>query len=55
MVKKNITAALIGEENLTNLTEIVHLMQEREGSLSEGFTVTYDGKDYNFVPQFIDR
>ena len=50
-----VTAALIGEENLANLTEIVHLLQEGEENLTEGFTVTYQDQEYNFVPQFIDR
>ena len=48
-------AALIGEETLTNLSELVLLLQEGEESLKEGFTVTFKDQEYVFVPDFIDR
>ena len=51
----NPLAALIGEENLPNISELVHLLQEREESLKEGFTVAFKGQEFIFVPDFIDR
>ena len=47
--------ALIGEENLPNLSELVLLLQEREDSLKEGFSVTFKDQEFNFVPEFVDR
>ena len=48
-------AALIGEENLPNLSDLVLLLQEREESLEEGFTVVFKEQVFNFVPEFVDR
>ena len=48
-------AVLIGEENLTNLTDLVLLMQEREESLKNGFTVVFDNEEFNFAAEFVDR
>ena len=50
-----VSAALIGEENLPNLTGLVQLLQEREGALEDGFTVIHNGQEYNFVPEYVDR
>ena len=40
---------------MTNVSELVLLLQEREEFLKEGFTVTFKGQEYVFVPDFIDR
>ena len=48
-------AALIGEENLPNLSELVLLLQEGEESLKDGFTVVHKEEEFNFVVEYVDR
>ena len=48
-------AILIAEEKLSNLTELVLLLQEREESMKSGFTVPYKDEEFKFFPSFIDR
>ena len=51
-----ILAALIAEENLTNVTDLVLLLQRREEEMKEeGFIVVHKGQEYKFVPEFLDR
>ena len=50
-----VLAILIAEENLSNLTELVLLLQRSEESLKPSFKVVYKGSEYNFSPIFIDR
>ena len=50
-----VLAVLIAEENLSNLTELVLLLQGSEESLKSSFTVVFNGSEYNFSPTFIDR
>ena len=46
---------LIAEENLSNLTDLVLLLQEREESMKDGITVVYNDAEYTFFSTFIDR
>ena len=48
-------AALIAEEKLENVTELVLLLQKREEEMKSGFTVVFNDKEYIFVPEFLDR
>ena len=48
-------AVLIGEENLTNMTDLILLMQKGEESLKDGFTVVHNDQEFNFVPEYVDR
>ena len=48
-------AILIAEEKLSNLTELVLLLQEREESMKSGFTVSYNDEEFKFYPSYIDR
>ena len=48
-------AALIAEEKLENVTELVLLLQEREEEMRSGFTVVFNDQEYIFVPEFLDR
>ena len=50
-----VLAILIAEENLSNLTELVLLLQRSEESLKPSFNVIYNGSEYHFSPTFIDR
>ena len=48
-------AALIAEENLGNITELILLLQRKEEDMKEGFEVIFKGQEYIFLPEFLDR
>ena len=48
-------AALIAEEKLENVTELVLLLQKREEEMRSGFSVVFNDHEYIFVPEFLDR
>lgn len=48
-------AALIAEEKLEHVTELVLLLQRREEEMRSGFTVVFNDQEFIFVPEFLDR
>ena len=49
------TAALIAEESLENVTDLVLLLQRSEEEMKDGFTAAYQDQEYLFMPEFLDR
>ena len=52
----NITlAALMAEENLANISDLVLLLQRRQEEMKEGFQVIHNDQEFVFLPEFLDR
>ena len=50
-----VLAVLMAEEKEEVLTKLVLYLQGKQNSLMDGFTVTFNQKEFTFLPKFIDR
>jgi hypothetical protein len=46
---------LVAEEKIYLISEFVTTLQQQGENLKEGFTVEFEGEQYDFVPHFTDR
>ena len=50
-----VLAVLMSEEKQEIMLKMVLYLQKKQNELLDGFSVTYKGEEYTFVPRFVDR